>query len=66
MAVVSGAGAERKVRRAPRWWTDVGRVVFLLAALLSFTGNGLSFYIGSWKDSDLPVDAGFSGGFAGG
>lgn len=44
----------------------LSRWVFALAALLSFAGNGLSFYIGSWKDSDLPADAGFSGGFAGG
>ncbi|MGM7667020.1 Pr6Pr family membrane protein [Microbacterium sp. A93] len=53
-------------RRAPGWWAGVGRVVFALAALLSFTGNGLSFYIGSWKATDLPADAGFSGGFAAG
>ncbi|MGW9550785.1 Pr6Pr family membrane protein [Citricoccus zhacaiensis] len=44
----------------------LSRVVFALAALLSFTGNVLSFSIGSWKDSDLPADAGFSGGFAAG
>jgi hypothetical protein len=44
----------------------VTRVVFALAAMLSFTGNVLSFYIGSWKDSDLPANAGFTGGFEGG
>lgn len=65
-AVPGGAGAARQATGAPGRWAGVGRVVFVLAALLSFTGNGLSFYIGSWKDSDLPADAGFSGGFAGG
>jgi hypothetical protein len=44
----------------------VARTVFAGCALLSFTGNTLSFYIGSWKDSDLPQNAGFSGGFEGG
>jgi hypothetical protein len=66
VTVASGAGSARTVRRAPGWRTDTGRVVFLLAALLSFTGNVLSLHIGSWKDSELPVDAGFAGGFAGG
>ncbi|WP_413542363.1 Pr6Pr family membrane protein [Citricoccus nitrophenolicus] len=51
---------------APGWWAVVGRGVFAVAALLSFTGNGLSFSIGSWKDSDLPANAGFSGGFTAG
>ncbi|NUL47292.1 Pr6Pr family membrane protein [Cellulosimicrobium funkei] len=55
-----------KAAGAPGRRAGVGRVVFALAALLSFTGNALSFHIGSWKDSDLPADAGFSGGFAGG
>ena len=42
------------------------RLAFGLAALLSFGGNGLSFHIGSWKDSDLPPDAGFAGVFEAG
>ncbi len=42
------------------------RVAFALAALLSFGGNGLSVHIGSWKDSDLPPDAGFAGVFEAG
>ncbi|MFC7401623.1 Pr6Pr family membrane protein [Citricoccus sp. GCM10030269] len=66
MAVASGSGTEPEVPTVPRWWAGVGRVVFALAALLSFTGNGLSFYIGSWKDSGLPENAGYAGVFEGG
>lgn len=66
MAAVSAAGTDRPVRHAPEWWAGVGRAVFLLTAVLCFTGNALSFHIGSWKDSELPVNAGFAGGFDGG
>lgn len=62
----AGPAPRGTAARAPGWWAGVGRGVFLMAALLSFTGNGLSFHIGSWKDSDLPADAGFHGGFEGG
>lgn len=42
------------------------RPAFALLAVLAFASNVISLSIGSWKDSALPPDAGFSGTFAGG
>ena len=42
------------------------RPAFALLAVLAFASNVISLSIGSWKDSALPPDAGFSGIFAGG
>lgn len=62
-----GTGAvEHPGGRTDRVRWAVARAFFALLAVLCLTGNGLSFHIGSWKDSDLPVDAGFAGGFAAG
>lgn len=37
------------------------RLVFAVAAVLSLGGNALSFWIGSWKSTEPPAGAGFSG-----
>lgn len=37
----------------------VARVIFAVAAVLSLGGNAISLWIGSWKTSTLPVDAGY-------
>ncbi|MBD4605704.1 hypothetical protein GUG50_17645 [Xanthomonas citri pv. citri] len=42
------------------------RLAFAVAAALSLGGNLLSLWIGSWKPSDLPADAGYAGVLEGG
>lgn len=39
------------------------RLIFALTALLAFTGNALSLYLGSQRGTEPPYGAGFSGGF---
>ncbi|MFP3360735.1 hypothetical protein R0K17_25820, partial [Planococcus sp. SIMBA_143] len=47
-------------------WTTTARPAFAVAAALSLGGNLLSLWIGSWKSSDLPADAGYAGVLEGG